>query len=462
MKRIIFYCCIVLAFASCKKYLEAKPDATLATLSTVDDLEAFLDNNLQGSSGGVMNTNMPGAADVACDDYYITSVQLAAFSTDYLRDTYLWKRIEERTETYNFLGVQYANIVLDELDKIDPSPAEQQKYHELEGRALFFRGFHHFCLAVIFAQPYNKTTAATDLGLPIRLTPDYNEPSVRWSVAKTYESIIGDLKNSIPLLPDQVSIKTRPSKAAVYGVLSRLYLSIQEYDSAFVYADKYLAVHTALMDFNTVTSDFRGETSNNPIVRFNREVIFHARSTLLSQLATSRCKIDSNLFRSYAQDDLRRTVYFRQNTGANVGTYQFKGDYDGAGTNSGFTYSGVVTDEQFLIRAECYARKNDIANAMKDLNTLVKNRWRAASYTPVTATSATDALDKILVERRKELLFRGTRWMDLRRFMTDPRRAVTPKRIYNTQVYELSPGSLRYTLLFPANVIALTGMPQTP
>ena len=67
----------------------------------------------------------------------------------------------------------------------------------------------------------------------------------------------------------------------------------------------------------------------------------------------------------------------------------------------------------------------------------------------------------ILLERRKELLMRGLRWMDLKRLNMEGA-AITLTRTVNGQVYTLPPNDLRYALPIPEDVIAISGMQQNP
>src|SRR5690606_30895101 len=116
--------------------------------------------------------------------------------------------------------------------------------------------------------------------------------------------------------------------------------------------------------------------------------------------------------------DLRKTLYFQKN---GDDSYSFKGSYDG----SAAFFIGLATDELYLIRAECSARSGNVADAMKDLNHLLEMRIKKDVFVPLLASNSESALDIILLERKKELLFRGTRWSDLRRLNNDPERMIT-------------------------------------
>jgi len=67
-----------------------------------------------------------------------------------------------------------------------------------------------------------------------------------------------------------------------------------------------------------------------------------------------------------------------------------------------------------------------------------------------------------LKERRKELLFRGLRWTDLRRLNLDPRFAVTLARNVSGQIYSLPPEDPRYAWPIPDDEIQASGIPQNP
>lgn len=448
--RILAVCMIPLlacCLASCEKFLDAKPDDRLAVPSTIADLQALLDDNN-------MNTQYPYAQELAADNFYFTTDDWETLDPVY-RDIYHWQQNDQTLDqwTATYQAVLNTNVVMDNIDDIAHSAAEQAAWNNVKGSALFFRAFYFFGLAQVFTLPYNKNSASANPGIPLRLNADYTEMSVRATTEKTYQQIITDLQQATALLPVIPAIKSRPSKPAAYGLLTRVYLDMQEYAKAGACADTALQLYNRLIDYNTVNP-----AADVPFARFNDEVVFEAVSPN-SALAPSLCRIDTLLYAAYAANDLRREAYFSNSAGFT----SFKGDYYGLGTgSSGSIFTGIVTDEMYLVKAECQARTGNTTAAMEALNTLLVKRWRTGSFVPFSAANAAEALQKILTERRKELLFRGARWLDLRRLKDDPQFTVTPARILDGQRYELRPNSPRYALQLPRSVIEKTNMPQNP
>ena len=158
--------------------------------------------------------------------------------------------------------------------------------------------------------------------------------------------------------------------------------------------------------------------------------------------------VDSNLYKSYDQYDLRKEAFYETRPG---GETYFQGSYKGD-----FRYfGGIAFDEIYLILAECNARLGQISEGLNVLNKLLEKRWVDGQFTPFTANNETEALTLILEHRRKELAFRGTRWSDLRRLNKDPRFAVTQTRVMQGITYTLEPNSPRYVLPTPPRELEL-------
>lgn len=447
----IFYWVIVFSagLISCEKYLDENPSTTLITPSSIADLQSMLDYYMK------MNQQYPSPVEILSDDYYVTTTDWNSVNDAVQRNLYLWQADGNTDNYWNqaYNAISIANSVLDELPELPYDPEKDRTARDnVKGSALFFRAYYFYGLAQLFAKPFNANTASFDPGIVLKLNPDINEKSIRSSIEATYRRILNDLKESATLLPATPFLKSRPSIPAAYGALARTYLVMQQYDSALRYADLCLSLYDSLIDYNTLNP-----AANVPVSRFNKEVIFDMRSTIAVMLGNTRAKVDSNLYKSFDANDLRKKVFFKANSDGK--TYQFKGDYSPAGTTSSVTnyaFVGIVTDEMYLIRAECYARSGNKVEALEDLNTLLRNRYMTGQFTPVTADNANEALIKIINERRKELYRRGTRWTDIRRFMNDPQFAITPQRIINDTTYTMD----RLTLLLPQSVIVASGMSQ--
>ncbi|HWK99588.1 MAG TPA: RagB/SusD family nutrient uptake outer membrane protein, partial [Parapedobacter sp.] len=119
-----------------------------------------------------------------------------------------------------------------------------------------------------------------------------------------------------------------------------------------------------------------------------------------------------------------------------------------------------TTAEMYLIRAESNLRIGQPEPALSDLNLLRKHRCKPTDFYQLEITATPGLLDTIIAERKRELVRRGLRWMDLRRLNQDPSTAETLARTMNGQVFNLQPNSKRYTFPIPDYIIDATGMEQ--
>ncbi|OSZ77212.1 hypothetical protein CAP36_12420 [Chitinophagaceae bacterium IBVUCB2] len=439
----------LLALFSCKKnWLDEKPNKALVIPSTLQDCQILLDNNQR------LNTREPAIGEIGADNYfkYFADWQSAQEPE---RNMYTWMPdifgTQPSAEWRNgYENIYYANAVLETLAKIDVIPSNSTEWNAIRGTALFFRALGHYNMVSLFAKPYDPVSSSTDLGIPIKISADINQTATRGNVQGVYDLILADLNEAKQLLPLSVSFKTRPSKVAAEGLLADVYLTMGNYDKALEYSDAALSRYNTLLNYNTLSP-----ASNTPFTRFNAEVIYHCVQISYGIIVLGTGYVDTLLFQSYHADDLRKVLFYRNRT---VG-YSFKGSYNQSGSSF---FSGVATDELYLIRAECNARKNNVAASMNDLNTLLRTRWKTGTYVDMIAANQTEALSKVLIERRKELAFRGRRWNDLRRLNKDPNYAITLKRILNSQTYTLPPNDLRYVYPIPLEEITKSGIEQNP
>ena len=435
------------SFLSCKKYLDKKPDSSLTVPQTLDELQGLF-NDAQK-----MNFNLtPSLGESSADDYFLTNTTYGYLPSE-PKEIYTWTlKVYNYANDWsaNYLPVYNANYTLETLDKIPRTAANQAQWDKLKGYSLFTRAYSFLNLTWEYAKAYDSTSANSDLGIVLRTTSDFNVASKRATVAATYQQIISDAKESAGLLPGVSASVLLPSKAAAYGLLARTFLSIGVFDSALIYSNLCLDLKNDLMDYNNVSL-----TSNIPFTNFdNPEVIYYTEmNTYNTNHYSFTGFIDTTLYSMYADNDLRKIGYFRFNNGY----YRFKGAYT---ANSIYLFTGIATDEMFLISAECNARLGNITKAMEELNFLMEKRWNnSVPYPEISATNQSGAISKILSERRKELLMRGIRWSDIKRLNREGQNII-PTRMINGETFTLPPNDKRYALPLPTDIITSTGMVQ--
>ncbi|MDB5229613.1 MAG: RagB/SusD family nutrient uptake outer membrane protein [Chitinophagaceae bacterium] len=432
--------------SSCKKFLDEKPDKKLVIPSKLEELQSLMDNY-----DFKMNYFDAPAGEVSSDNYYLLDADYQSLAEGYRR-MYTWEKDNIFTPfpndwSYLYDVVYVANTVLDHAEKV--SYLNEAEKNNVKGQAFFFRARSFFQATVLWSVTYDETTAKKEAGIVLRLNPDFNKFSARATVEESYNRIVEDLKSAIPLLPLRPVTVLRPSRTAAYGLLARVYLSMAKYDLAGLYADSSLQLNSTLMNYNSLNG-----AATFAFPEFNTEVIFKSRMIVPAPINPSRAKIDSVLYRSYDNNDLRKTLFFKSN---NNGSFAFRGSYEGATA----LFSGIASDEMFLTRAECYARAGNYSAAMNDLNTLLKTRWKTGTFVSLTAVNAPDALNKILSERRKELAMRGLRWMDIKRLNREGA-GIILKRVINGVTLQLDPGDLRYALALPEDLVTVSGLQQNP
>jgi hypothetical protein len=453
MKQILFSLFFILSLlmllSGCKKYLDKKSNDALVIPSTLADLQGLLDD------GFTMNHVTPSLPESSADDYFLPENIAVSMPTGF-RDIYTWELKQYKYQndwSENYLPVYNANVCLEKVSQIAKTQGNEQQWDNVKGGALFFRAYSFLNLAWEYAKAYDEDSSTLDPGIVLRLSSDFNIPSKRSTVAETYRQIISDAKESLKYLPVNVLEPMRPSRAAAYGLLSRVYLSMRMYDSSLKYASACLSTQNALMNFNG-DADITELSGAAPFRKFNKETIFYTEMNGSVFLHTySNCFIDTVLYSLFDSNDLRKEAYFESNNGYD----KFKGSYSG---NRNILFTGIATDEIYLTVAECMIRTDKVAEGLDILNQLMLTRWNTnVTFVPLTAATKKEALDLVLMERRKELLIRGLRWMDIKRLNKEGFN-ITPERKFGGMTFKLPPNDNRYALPIPSDIISLTGMKQ--
>lgn len=455
---LFLFVCLLSASCSKSKFLEEKPDSGLVVPTSLTDFQQLLDNTYTLNS--VNQNGTPDFITISADEYYTTSSRLNSWIPSQ-RNAYKWEKeiYEGQLTNLNWNGpynqILIANIVLEGISSFKATDKDLEKVTSLKGQAFFRRAYALYNLAQLFCSVYDDNTAVSAQGLPLRLSADVNPVSMRSSVQQTYDQILKDLEEAVDYLPTRVDIAypNRATKPAAFGMLSRVYLSMGKYEQAKTHADSCLKLHNSLLNYSDYST-----AAASPFPITTPELIYFSNLAAGSFLpsAITDITVDSLLYQTYTANDLRKGLFFNLNTSGKpypkntyARTYQF---------------TGIATDEIYLIRAECLARGGKITEAMTDLNDLLRTRWKknpdgTTTYIDQTAATKEEALETILLERRKELCFRGLRWTDLRRLNKEGAN-ITLHRIVEGKEYSLPSNDPRWVLPIPPDEIALSGINQ--
>lgn len=432
---------------SCGEFLDEKPSKQIVVPSSIEDLQSILnavDNINSGDSYGILLS----------DDIYTTDEGWLGYS-EHVREGYIWNMQMSNAQgdvaswSSAYSSIFRFNIVLEESGKIIPEDETERRQLEIiKASALFLRSFNYFELLQMFTHPVLSDADLEREGIPLKLTPDFDDLKGKSTIGEVYGQIIADLNEAAELLPATSEDLLRPSKAACLGLLSQIYLQLGDYEKALEHAEQVLEIKSSLLDYNSIPAleDIPIPLYNYPIPRFNEEVIIHLLTGSQSYMGSFNTFTNREVYGSYEENDIRRYLYFTEPDEA--GRVNYLGSYNG----NFRIFAGITTAELYLISAESLARLGRDSQAVDRLNALLEARYFEGTFEPLALEAGESVLERVLVERRKELIFRGMRrWADMRRFLRDPDwGGVAPRTIEGVE-YKLGLSPENYMLEIPLN-----------
>jgi hypothetical protein len=426
--------------AGCSKYTDIKTQGSLIPKETIN--YRYLLNSASTFEGGGMLPDIAGA-DVDITDS-IQQVNIAGNSYyTYFMNCYNWQSpiyatsIDRDKDWDTYYGRIYnCNTIIAEVPASTGSVDSVK--NELIAEAMVHRADAYLNLVNEYAKPYNAATASSDPGVPLLLAPSLDAKLNRATVATIYNRLEEDLKTAVTALPKYTAYSTLPGKAAAYSLLARLYLFMDNYTSAGLYADSTLSLKSALNDLGTI--------SVYPRKLQDPEIILSKVAYTSFSYSPTTLRLGDELLSLLGTTDLRYTL-FTADAATNLGN-GYTGRFFARERYTNDTRNiGTSVPEMMLIKAESLARGGNAGTAMDIVNQLRAKRFNAADYVALTATDANDALVQVINERRREFFCRHLPWYDQRRLKNDPLFSRTYTRTWQGVTYTLDPNSNRY--VFP-------------
>lgn len=311
-----------------------------------------------------------------------------------------------------------ANISISEGSKLTPSTDINQVLGELYA----LRALAYFDLVRYFAQPYSYTNDASHLGVPLVVErKDELIKPARATVGQVYAQIIDDLQKSLTLMTTaKKDGKFTPT--AANALLAKVYLYKGDWANAELYASNAISgPYTLLTNANYVgswASKFSSESLFEVAFLSTDNLAANSIGYFYEQAGYGEGLATQDLYNQYDAADVRRQliqVGIRKVTFENPAYFVKK--YPRGTSTRDDNIKVLRLSEVYLIRAEARAElsKTDaskLADAQADLNIIVKRGHAAALNITLTGD---DLVERILLERRKELAFEGNRFFDLTR-----------------------------------------------
>lgn len=435
--KIHYILVLFLVFGSCREYVEVEPVGNSRELIYDTDYRRLANNYTTFEYGWSYPL-------VSCDDtYFNIGVQNAV--SDIIGRIYTWpdfffeEGLQDADWSNCYLAIYNSNVITDGV--MDSKGGTETEKKETMAMAKVHRAFAYLSLVNCYA-PHYSVTSLTKKAVPLLLTSDLFTPLNRATVGEVYTQIVKDLTEALPYLPELPEFNVLPSQVSAYALLARTYLFMAAYDKALTNAQKALELQSTLIDFNAYASD----PYSYPVLEENPEVILNKKATY----AYYGAPLSDGLLALVVENDLRKDVYLTS------GDNYITSNNFGFGDMDDFTFGlnfysytngvniGPSVPEMLLIKAECQARLNDGDGAIATINSLRAKRFDSTSDYEVVLGIGESALDYVLRERRIELMGRGFRWFDMKRFNLEIVREITVERVLGDKTYTLEPNSEGY------------------
>lgn len=353
--------------------------------------------------------------------YYDMNYQTASeFTSSTSSSNVAWK------SPYIVIGRANRIIAAAEGGALSDAAEAKATIDQYAAEAKVLRALAHFDLVRIYGKPYTEDQGAS-LGVPLVTgVLESNAKPARSTVAEVYTQVVKDLTEAIS--SNALATETEPGYVSVWGakaILSRVYLNMGDYANALSVAEDIIKNSgAALWTRDQYFKAWDASTPNESEFLFRLNVAGSTDSNDLNGIGNLQQRegykemVATKKFVDMLTsdpEDVRNDMFLPATAAKEVATYGTNKVYlnklRGQGGNlRNVTIVPIIRlSEVYLTAAECAFRNNDKTKAVEYLNDLVKNRTTTVAS---LATVDNITLERILIERRKELIGEGQRYFD--------------------------------------------------
>ena len=411
---------LLMTLPSCgHDWLDVEPSTSIQTESSINVLND-IEFSLNGIYSIMQNSNAYSGrlvyyADATGDD--MQAVSSTKRTGNYYR--FNWTKDSGPSSHWSYLYkiINGCNNILTKIDDIEVREKEEARKNDLLGQAYAIRGMAYFDLARIFGYPYKKDGGAS-LGASIVLEPqDRTYKPKRATVAETYTQVINDLTKAGTLLSSKFN-KGKINRWAAMTILSRVYLYKGNDALALQTATEAIQGAEGSGYALWTTEEYPTAWGNDISASNPGEVLFE----IVNEVTDSPGRESLGYLHSKdGYDDICITTSFYKMISEDANDvrlkllisdkkryiYVFKYQPQEGENIRDANIPLVRLSEAYLNAAEAAFKTNDAEKAAVYLNAIVQ---RANPEKSVDAATLT--LDRIMKERRLELVAEGHRMYD--------------------------------------------------
>jgi len=359
---------------------------------------------------------LPVKGDIMADNTFVFTANSGRYTT---MNSYIFTTSDAYALgiwTNAYVAIKYANTIITAA----PSIVTTANVNQYLGEAYAVRALMHFELVRNYAHPY--TAAPADPGIPIVLKYDQDALPSRNTVKEVYTQVIADLEKAYSLMTVYRGTAYF-SKYAARALEARVYQSMGDWANAKTTALDVITNSGVTMTGSTSYVAYWGSPAVQTASK--NETLFEVASDYTNNNGFDQIGFiylttgggygdilaNAELYNLYSATDVRKSLMSVGTRSGQSGTAYFCQKYINAANTTDKDDTKVLRlSDILLIAAEAYYNTSDITNANLYLNKVAKQRDPSfAGWADAGAT----VLEDILIERRKELAFEGSRYWDL-------------------------------------------------
>lgn len=454
MKRLsyIIAATISLVMSSCDMDIVPKGQSTLASTA---DLELLLNTKTIGErpyltlgiivNEGYGNDWTPMDERIAAENT-LTAIYLTY--NDRADRAALATKDNRYTDIYS--NVNYMNVI---LSKIGGASGDEVRKPMIEAEAKVTRAYNLFLAANIYAKQYDEATVDGERGIAYPDNANVDQKP-QLPLKECYEKMLEDCSDeNLAKLLDKANVN-RITKAGGYAVRASVLFQMKRYDEALTYAEKAIAINNNIEDRSVIV-----ETEQWKLLPSSENNLFYISplSEMLEYPNWMQMSVEAaalfepgDFVKDYAVDGgypYWDAKYGEWDSG-------IEGCLEASGYDAYCNAWGLTVEHMMYLAAECHIRKGDIQTGLDLVNKVRQFRIHPDSYTPLTASTEKEAMEKL--QRAKFIECIGSFWnfFDRKRWNTEEKyRKTITRDLQDCGTFSIAPDSKLWVFPFPLRVM---------